>query len=308
MILRSMTTPRIQPSVFPPTPFPGHELLDSGHGEKLERFGPYVLRRPDPQAMWEPILSEEEWQERSDLIFVRESDRGGRWEMNSATTVPESWVIDLPGSQIAVRPTPFKHVGLFPEQATNWVWTAERVKDLTSQRQDSERPRLLNLFAYTGAATLMASRAGAFVTHVDSSKPAMRWARENAQISGLPSDAVRWIQDDALTFVRREVKRERVYDGVLLDPPPYGRGPDGEKWQFEEHIVELMTLVRKLLAPEHAFVLLSCYAVGTSPLAFANMLDGLGPAHIEAGELALPHSNSDRLLPAGLCGRWWREA
>lgn len=327
MIVRRMPSPRIQPSVFPPVTLPDHELLDSGHGEKLERLGPYVLRRPDPQAMWAPLLSEATWDERADLVFVRESDRGGRWEQNSARTVPESWEIAfggtgtgagngaIPGARLRVRPTPFKHVGLFPEQATNWAWTAERVAELAARRAADEpgdapdqRPRLLNLFAYTGAATVMASRAGAFVTHVDSSKPAMRWARENAELSELPGDAVRWIQDDALTFVRREVKRARTYDGVLLDPPPYGRGPDGEKWQFEDQIVELMALVRQLLAPGPAFVLLSCYAVGTTPLAFANMLADLGPARIDAGELALPHTGSDRLLPAGLCGRWWRDA
>ncbi len=301
-----MSAPPIQPSVFPVQTLAHYQLLDSGHGEKLERLGPYVLRRPDPQAMWAPALPEDQWRARADLVFVRESDRGGRWEMSGTSSPPENWEIEHEGARFRVRPTPFKHIGLFPEQATNWNWTAQRVADLATTRPAADRPRLLNLFAYTGAATVLASRAGAFVTHVDSSKPAMRWARDNAELSQLPGDAVRWIQDDALGFVRREVRRGKLYDGILLDPPPYGRGPDGEKWQFEEEIVELMQLLGQLLNPGPAFVLLSCYAVGTTPLAFANMLGDLGPGQIEAGELALAHSESERLLPAGLCGRWWR--
>ncbi len=296
--------PLLRPAVFPTVALADHALLDSGHGEKLERLGPHVLRRPDPQAMWSPALPPSEWDARADLVFVRESDRGGRWETRAGADVPDSWTIDCGDARLLVRPTPFKHVGLFPEQATNWAWTADRVRELADAT--GERPRLLNLFAYTGAATVLASRAGAFVTHVDSSKPAMRWARENAELTGLPGDAVRWIQDDAPTFVGREVRRGKRYHGVLLDPPPYGRGPDGEKWQFEEQIVELVSRVGALLEDGPAFVVLSCYAVGTSPLAFANMLEELGPGEVEAGELALPHEGSSRLLPAGLCGRWNR--
>ena len=305
-----MAAESVQPSAFPTVPMKAYQLLDSGHGEKLEQVGPYVLRRPDPQAMWRPRLPESEWRQRAQLAFVRETDRGGRWERGpGGAEVPESWVVEHAalGDRVCrfrLRPTPFKHIGLFPEQAPNWRWTAERVAEL--QAASGQAPRLLNLFAYTGAATVLASAAGAKVTHVDSSKPAMRWARENAELSELPGDAVRWIQDDALTFVRREVKRGKQYEGVLLDPPPYGRGANGEKWEFEDQITGLLEHVQALLAPGPAFVLLSCYAVGTTPLAFANMLGDLGPAQVEAGELALPHHDSERLLPAGLCGRWWR--
>ena len=295
------------PSVFDTEPIDGYALLDSGHGEKLERFADVVLRRPDPQAMWKPRRPESEWQA-ADLSFVRESDRGGRWDPRpGGRTPPEPWSVSYAGSTLLLRPTPFKHVGLFPEQASNWRWTAERIAGIPAATdRDDSRPRLLNLFAYTGAATVAAARAGAFVTHVDASKPAMRWAKENAAASGLPGNAVRWITDDASTFVQREARRGRRYEGILLDPPPYGRGPDGQRWTFEEDVVALLAACAELLSDGPAFVVLSCYAVGTSPLAFQNMLTDLSGGEVTAGELALPHEDGTRLLPAGLCGRWVR--
>jgi len=301
-----MSGPSALEAVFPPLPLAGHELLDSGHGEKLERFGGYVLRRPDPQAMWSPARPAGEW-DAADLRFVRETDRGGRWEPGARARreVPESWTLEHAGARFVLRPTPFKHVGLFPEQATNWDFVARRVAALRAA--GTPRPALLNLFAYTGAATVMASLAGAFVTHVDASRPALRWARENAAASGLAEDAVRWIEDDAEVFVRREARRGRRYAGILLDPPPYGRGPDNQRWVFEEQIAGLLAACRGLLQEGPAFLVLSCYAVGTSPLAFHNLLGEIGPAAVVAGELAIPHAGSDRLLPAGLCGRWWRD-
>ena len=288
-------------TVFPHDPLDHYQLLDCGHGEKLEKVCGLVLRRPDPQAMWRPLQAPDVW-DRADLVFERESDRGGRWR-TQGQAAPADWVFSHRGAKLALRPTPFKHIGLFPEQAANWLWTAAQIEKLSL---DERRPRLLNLFAYTGAATIFASQAGAFVTHVDARKPSLRWARDNAKLSGLPGDAVRWIQDDALSFVRREVRRGKRYEAILLDPPPYGRGPDGEKWVFEEQIVELLEACGELLSSEAAFLVLSCYAVGTSPLAFLNMLGDLGPGVVTAGELALPQENSERLLPAGLCGRWVR--
>lgn len=317
-----MTTP----AVFPVEPLEAYALLDSGLGEKLERVGPLILRRPDPQAMWRPALSTETW-DAADLTFVRESDRGGRWAPGAALqgALPELWEIPCRGLRLLIRPTPFKHIGLFPEQAPNWTWTAARLKALTAahgfgaaqaaasgggggnlEQPVDRRPRLLNLFAYTGVATILATRSGAFVTHVDASRPALRWAKENARLSGLAKDAVRWIEDDALAFAQREVRRGQRYAGILLDPPPYGRGPKSQRWIFEEQIVELLATCARLLVDGPAFCALSCYAVGTSPLAFANMLAELGEGTIEAGELAIPHERSDRLLPAGLCGRWVR--
>jgi 23S rRNA (cytosine1962-C5)-methyltransferase len=305
-----MGEPSALAAVFPPRPLSGHALLDSGHGEKLERYGAFVLRRPDPQAMWGPALPAAEW-DAADLRFVRETDRGGRWEPGARArrVAPESWTLEHGGARFLVRPTPFKHVGLFPEQACNWDFTAQRVAALRRLRGDQpggERPAVLNLFAYTGAATVMAALAGAFVTHVDASRPALRWARENAAASGLLADAVRWIEDDAEAFVRRETRRGRRYAGILLDPPPYGRGPDNERWVFEERIAGLLAACGALLEEGPAFLVLSCYAVGTSPLAFHNLLAEIGPAQVVAGELAIPHEGGARLLPAGLCGRWWR--
>lgn len=301
-----MEGPSALAAVFPPRPLSGHELLDSGHGEKLERFGEWVLRRPDPQAMWIPARPAAEW-DAADLRFVRESDRGGRWEPGARARgrPPESWLLEHEGARLLVRPTPFKHVGLFPEQACNWEFVAQRLA--AQRRAGAERPAVLNLFAYTGAASVMACRAGAFVTHVDSSRPALRWARENAAASGLAEDAIRWIEDDAAVFVRREARRGRRYAGILLDPPPYGRGPDNQRWVFEEQVAGLLAACRELLQEGPAFLVLSCYAVGTSPLAFHNLLGEIGPAEVVAGELAIPHAGGPRLLPAGLCGRWWRD-
>lgn len=301
-----MEGPSALAAVFPPRPLSGHELLDSGDGEKLERFGAWVLRRPDPQAMWSPARPAAEW-DAADLRFVRESDRGGRWEPGARARgrPPESWLLEHEGARLLVRPTPFKHVGLFPEQACNWDFVARRLA--AQLHAGAQRPAVLNLFAYTGAASVMASRAGAFVTHVDASRPALRWARENAAASGLPDDAIRWIEDDAAVFVRREARRGRRYAGILLDPPPYGRGPDNQRWVFEEQVAGLLAACRELLQEGPAFLVLSCYAVGTSPLAFHNLLGEIGPAEVVAGELAIPHAGSPRLLPAGLCGRWWRD-
>ena len=291
------------PYVLPPCPLGDYALLDTGLGEKLERIGRYVLRRPDPQAMWRPRRPPHAW-EAADLVFERESDRGGRWRAAHGP-VPEEWTIEHEGARLLVRPTAFKHVGVFPEQATNWRWTAEQVRRVA--RGGGGAPRVLNLFAYTGAATVLATRAGARVTHVDSSRPAMRWARRNAELSALPADAVRWIEDDAPSFVRRELRRGARYEGILLDPPPYGRGSGKQRWVFEQDVVALLGACRELLGAQGpAFLVLSCYAVGTSPLAFANMLADLGPGDVVAGELAIPEEDGARLLPAGLCGRYVR--
>lgn len=311
-----MSGPPKATPIFPHVPVDGWEVLDCGDGEKLERVGGYLLRRPDPQAMWRPLMPARDW-EAADLVFRRESDRGGRWEPGgrAARDVPDRWDLAHAGARFIVRPTPFKHLGLFPEQSTNWAWTAGRLAALRAPGgpaggpagSTGGRPAVLNLFAYTGAASVLATLAGAFVTHVDASRPALRWARENAALSGLAADAVRWIEDDVPRFVARERRRGRRYRGILLDPPPYGRGPANERWVLEERVAELIGTCAALLEDGPAFLALSCYAVGTSPLAFHNLLGDLGPGRVEAGELALPFAGGARLLPAGLCARWWRE-
>ncbi len=303
--------------VFPQPSLPGYVLLDSGDGEKLERFGACLLRRPDPQALWPRRLESERWAA-ADLRFVRESDRGGRWEGGKGTK-REAWgfPIRLPGLpegvELELRATPFKHVGLFPEQAANWLWLEERRRALVAA--GVERPELLNLFGYTGAASLLAVRAGWRVTHLDASRASLDWAAANLRRSGMPEDSLRWVHEDAARFVAREVRRGRRYHGILLDPPAYGRGPKGEKWLFSGGIASLLAACRELLAPDGPVALaISAYAVAYSPLAFANLFADWG-ASVEVGELALPEGEGaplpagpvlPRLLPCGLCARWWR--
>ncbi len=296
-------------SVFAPAPLEDHALLDSGAGEKLERYGALVLRRPDPQAMWPRRLGPEAW-EAADLRFVRESDRGGRWEGPRAGV--DAWEVGVavaggPAARLVLRPTPFKHVGLFPEQAANWAWFLGG----PPPSAEEGRPRLLNLFGYTGAASVLAAAAGWSVTHVDASRASLDWAAENARRSGLGDDAVRWILDDALKFAAREVRRGRRYEGVLLDPPHYGRGPKGEKWRLETGLAPLVEACASLLAPTPgAFLVLSTYAVGLGPQTLVNLLRDLPEGAVEAGELVLPETSGrdapPRLLPCGFCARWRR--
>jgi 23S rRNA (cytosine1962-C5)-methyltransferase len=297
----------MQLAVFEHPPLLDHALLDSGEGEKLERFGEVVLARPDPQALWKRRLGAERWR-RADLVFVRESDRGGRWERGAEArgrAPAAEGAVAAGAARVLGRPAPLKHVGLFPEQAANWRW----VERLRAALGDGT-PRLLNLFAYTGAASVLAARAGFAVTHVDASRASLAWTRDNAAANGLAPDALRLVLDDALAFTRREARRGGRYDGVLIDPPHYGRGPRGERWQFETGIAPLLATVGELLA-ERAFLVLSTYAIGYSPLAFVNMLAELEGGEVEAGELALPEEDAGpdlpaRRLPCGFCARWWR--
>ncbi|MCE9592858.1 MAG: class I SAM-dependent methyltransferase [Planctomycetes bacterium] len=298
----------MRPSHFVPEPFPDYELLDSGAGEKLERFGPVTLRRPDPQALWLRRQDEHAWND-AHLAFERDAESGGKrgtWRVSrSAPQVarganPE-WTIAWRGARCLVRPTPFKHVGVFPEQATNWSWLAARANAF-----DVERPRLLNLFGYTGTASIVAAQAGYAVTHVDASKTSLAWLKDNARASGLADDAVRIVLEDALAYVRREVRRGSRYHAIVLDPPHFGRGPKGETWQFEEHLAPLFEALGKLLE-SRAVLVLSAYAFGTSPLALANLLESLPDGEVEAGELALTESGAaPRLLPCGFCARFAR--
>ncbi len=297
----------MQPATFDHPRFDAYELLDSGGGEKLERFGDVVLVRPDPQAIWRK-RAPKDWK-RADLTFVRESDRGGHWVGRDRAKAGErSWEVAYGDARFSIRPTRFKHVGVFPEQASNWEWVRERAERLTTDG----RPRLLNLFGYTGVASVLATHAGFEVTHVDASKTSLQWLRDNIEASGLDRSAIRVVLDDALAFVRREVRRGSKYHGILLDPPHYGRGPKGEKWEFEASIAPLLDACARLLQRD-AFCVLSTYAIGTSPLAIANLLGEWGAPDervIEAGELALPESSDGaaRLLPCGFCARWSRGA
>lgn len=298
----------MQPAVYRQPPFPDYALLDSGRGEKLERFGPVVLRRPDPQALWRPRLGAPDW-EAADLTFERESDRGGRWLARrgahpAARRAEPEWQIAYGDARFLLRPTPFKHVGVFPEQATTW----ELLRGLA--RTFGEGPRLLNLFGYTGAASIIASLAGYRVTHVDASRQSLAWLGDNARVSGLDERAIRVLLEDALVFARREARRGSKYEVILLDPPSYGRGPKGEKWELESGLADLVEALVTLVA-DRALVVLSTYAVGHSPLSLANLLGDLPEGRVEAGELALfpcaEHAaEGARPLPAGFCARWSR--
>lgn len=296
----------LTPAHFDAVPLRGHALLDSGDAWKLERYGEFVLARPDPQALWRPRLERAAW-EAADLVFERESDRGGTWRRGARARrdAPEQWLLEHEAARFVCRPTPFKHVGLFPEQAVNWRWLAELAPRL---QQGSAAPKLLNLFGYTGAASVLATQAGYAVTHVDASRASLAWARENAAASGLADDAWRVLLEDAPAFAKKERRRKARYQAVLLDPPHYGRGPKGEKWQLEEQLAALVDDACALL-DERAVLVLSTYAIGCSPLAFANLLadHGGAGAWIEAGELVLaeePRAGlASRLLPCGFCAR-----
>ena len=238
-----------------------YELLDSGRFEKLERFGRYVLARPEPQAVWDRSLSEDEWRARADAVFRRDGRSGERGEWTLRAGMPDRWFVEYGGGmslKFRMGLTSFKHVGLFPEQAENWEFIFREVRRLGAGA------RVLNLFAYTGGASLAARAAGADVTHVDSVKPVVSWARENMEASGM--DGIRWIVEDALKFVRREARRGRRYDGIVLDPPAYGRGAAGEKWVLEEHLNEMLSLCGELLSARGSFLVLNLYSMGLSAL------------------------------------------
>lgn len=293
-------------------PEAGYELLDSGGGEKLERYGDIVLARPDPQALWEKRLPAATWK-RADAWYERQGN-GGTW--HTKKDLPREWEISFGGLSFLIRPTSFKHTGLFPEQKPNWEWLEEQCSVKSGQRS----VKVLNLFAYTGGATLAAAKAGAEVVHLDASKSAVSWAKENAAVSGLLDKPIRWIVEDALAFVKREEKRGNRYDGIIMDPPAFGHGPKDELWKIEEHFLPIMRACSALLSEKPLFFLISGYASGYSPLAFAHNLAPLAErlggltaqaGDIEYGELTIRESGKGglpaqpgRLLPAGIFARW----
>ena len=288
--------------------FRDYELIDTGNFEKLERFGRYVTRRPEPQAIWRPSLAEEEWRRLSDASFLRDarSDERGEWRLREG--MPSRWTVEYRyrGMRLRMRLglTSFKHVGIFPEQAANWDFIYDNCLALGGDGR-TEAPRVLNLFAYTGGATLAARAAGAGVTHVDSVKQVVTWARENMEQSGL--EGVRWIVEDALKFVQREVRRGNCYDGIILDPPAYGRGANGEKWVLEEGIGEMLACCAQLLEPERAFLVLNLYSMGlSSTLARTVVRQAFGaPREEQWGELCFT-DRGGKELPLGTYYRFTR--
>ena len=272
-----------------------YEIIDAGNDEKLERWGKVILLRPDPQAIW-PMKSAGY----CDAHYIRSSTGGGAWNFNR--TLPESWVINYRNLSFIVRPTGFKHTGLFPEQAANWDWFGDRIRN-------AGRPiKVLNLFAYTGGATLAAAAAGASVTHVDASKGMVAWAKENSRSSGLENAPIRWIVDDCVKFVEREIRRGSHYDGIIMDPPSYGRGPKGEIWKIETSIYPFVQLCTKLLSDNPLFFLINSYTTGLAPSVLTYMLSTeVASTHggtVKSDELGLPVTRTGLVLPCGASGRW----
>jgi 23S rRNA (cytosine1962-C5)-methyltransferase len=276
-----------------------YRLLDSGRGSKLERFGPYTFIRPEQQAIWQPTLPEREWQAADGSFDAGESGDGGRWNLRPG--VEEAWPMRYKNLRFWAQPTPFRHMGVFPEQANHWDW-------MTRLIAGANRPiRVLNLFGYTGLATLAAAAAGASVTHVDASKKTIGWARENQALSGLEDRPIRWILDDAVKFVRREVRRNAHYDGFVVDPPPFGRGPKGEIWRLEESLPALLEDCRTLLTDRPLFFVLTAYAIRTSALSMYYALRETMRDHggkLATGEMVLVEQSGNHLLSTAIFARW----
>jgi 23S rRNA (cytosine1962-C5)-methyltransferase len=275
-----------------------YELIDCGGGEKLERWGTYTLVRPDPQAIWQTERSTRGWQ-KPDARYARASTGGGQWEVKHT---PERWTVGYGNLTFNIKPMNFKHTGLFPEQAANWDFAAGQIKS-------AGRPiRVLNLFAYTGAATVACAAAGAEVCHVDAAKGMVAWARENAKSSGLESAPIRWIIDDCAKFVEREIRRGKRYDAVIMDPPSYGRGPSGEIWKLEENLWPFVELVSGVLSDEPLFFIINSYTTGLAPSVLTYILESIVTkkhgGHTESAELGLPVTESGLALPCGATGRW----
>jgi len=292
----------VQPIILTTKPGTDYELIDSGNEEKLERYGKYVLRRPDPQALWNKTLSEKEWKE-ADAFFFRDSERKG-WRKDKE--MQNEWQISFDDLKFNIKPTAFKHIGIFPEQEPNWKFIKSKVESEKSKGR-KESIKILNLFGYTGGATLAGLSAGAEVTHVDGSKSAINWAKENAELSGFDKKPVRWIIDDARKFVMREIKREIKYDAIIMDPPSFGRGGKSEIWKIEDDFLKLLDDCSKILSDNPLFFIINGYASGYSSIAYMNALEPIIKkfgGEIEIGELTIEESKSGRLLPCGIFARW----
>ena len=274
-----------------------YEVLDTSNGEKLERWGDYFLVRPDPQVLWDTPKKLRQWK-KPNGHYHRSHKGGGQWEFFD---LPKTWDIQYKELKFHLQPFSFKHTGLFPEQAVNWDWFSDKIRK-------ANRPvKVLNLFAYTGGATLAAAAAGASVTHVDASKGMVNWAKENAQLSGLREKPIRWLVDDCVKFVEREIRRGNHYDGIIMDPPSYGRGPKGEIWKIEEKIYPFIELCTKILSDDPLFFLVNSYTTGLQPAVLTYMLETQVAAKfggkVVSDEIGLPVSSNGLVLPCGASGR-----
>lgn len=288
-------------NLLTPAHWKDYELIDCGDFEKLERFGNVILCRPEPQAVWKKVLSPQEWKKRTNIYFKGRSATSGEW-IKADKNIPDRWNINYRNEEISINLrlglTSFKHVGVFPEQAVNWDYISSSIKKFKTAT-----PKVLNLFAYTGAASLVAKAAGADTTHVDSIKQVVNWANENQELSKLQD--VRWVVEDALKFVKRELKRGKKYNGIILDPPAFGHGPNGEKWKLEDHIQEMMQEVVQLLDEDEHFLILNTYSLGFSSVIVENLIKTSFPQvkNLETGELYL-QATSGIKLPLGVFGKF----
>lgn len=279
-----------------------YELIDTGNGMRLERFGKYKLVRPDPQIIWKPRLDKQQWHAVDALFDVEKK----KWIIK--TKVPEKWLLKYKNIAFYAKLSPFKHTGIFPEQILQWEWMIEKLTIQNAKfNSTNQNVKVLNLFGYTGIASLVCAAEGAIVTHVDASRPAIGWARENQAVSHVHDKSIRWILDDAIKFVQREVKRGVRYDGIIMDPPVYGHGPEGETWDFNESFPKLLALCRLVLTSKPLFILVNAYAISSSSLmlenVFSDYISDLG-GDIETGELALEEKSAGRLLSTGIFARW----
>lgn len=275
-----------------------YEVIDTSSGEKLERWGDYILVRPDPQVIWDTERTDRRWTHKNGH-YHRSSKGGGEWEFFN---LPQEWSIQYKDLTFHLKPFSFKHTGLFPEQAVNWDWVSSIIKG-------ARRPvKVLNLFAYTGGATLACAQAGASVTHVDASKGMVTWAKENAAASGLADAPIRWLVDDCVKFVEREIRRGNTYDAIIMDPPSYGRGPKGEIWKIEESIFPFLRLTAQILSKDALFFLINSYTTGLQPAVLTYMMESalvsVFGGRTESSEIGLPVTANGLVLPCGASGRW----
>ena len=280
-----------------------YECILTGDGEKLERWGNYVLRSPDPHIIWNKD-NFDTWN-KYDAFYHRSNKGGGYWEFNKK--LPEFWTINYNNLTFKVSPTNFKHTGIFPEQATNWDYITDKIKEF--KNNNTEEMRILNLFAYTGCATMAASSAGADeVVHVDASKGMIDWAKENMHLSNLDNNKIRFIVDDVIKFLEREKRRGRTYHGIIMDPPSYGRGPNKEVWKLEDNLNELLDKAKDILDSNYSFLLINSYTTGVSPTSLNNLLKlTFKDANIETGEIGLPITRNNLILPCGIYGKITRK-
>lgn len=287
-----------------------YEVIDTSAGEKLERWGKYILLRPDPQVIWNTPKTNPNWK-KINAHYHRSQKGGGEWEFFD---LPEQWAIHYNDLTFHLKPFSFKHTGLFPEQAANWDWFSALIREEVSRRKNQsdsnnyEPVKVLNLFAYTGGATCAAAKAGANVTHVDASKGMVTWAKENATASGLSDAPIRWLVDDCVKFVEREIRRGNHYDAIIMDPPSYGRGPKGEIWKIEEKIHSFIALCQQILTEKPLFFLVNSYTTGLAPAVLTYMISteivSKHGGHVEAQEIGLPVTQTGLILPCGAAGRW----